>query len=291
MSNLTPAQRLRQIQAKHQGASALQVPLWPVQVRPLPNTAARGALFTAANKREPRLQHRKQLVATTAQARIFHTGEELRQFDQTVWLQLVHQARSAPLGSEVESSFYAVLTSMGLSTGGRDSARVRHAIDRMVEATLWVYRRQDSEIASSGWTVEAPADDPQEDRIPAYFNGRLVATFRTDGGRSGAASFFYSLDPKIVRLFGVEDYSLVEWEQRLKLSPLAQWAHSFYHSHARPVPYALATLLALSGTRAVQRSFRTSFTNALEQLKDVGFLADYDIRDGLVHVARAARQG
>lgn len=278
--------RLQGIRAKRDGISGIQVPLWPTDTRPLPNAAARGALFTAARYKDERRTYRTELVATTAQYRIHLSGEELRQFDQTVWLQLVHHGRATPAGQMIEATYYGILRSLGLTDTGGNLTRVRASIKRLVAATLWVSRRVDTDNApmetdDSSDAIELPAEK-------AY---RLIKEFETPGGRGARVPFRYMLDPTIVRLFAANDYSLVDWESRLKLTPMAQWAHSFYHSHARPVPYALETLRALSGAKSELRSFRTTMQNALEQLVAIGFLRDWRIHAGLVHVTRAARQG
>ncbi|WP_420915446.1 plasmid replication initiator TrfA [Burkholderia glumae] len=71
----------------------VQLPLWAPRKRGLPNPLARCALFTASGKTEPRIDFKRSVIASLEGYEIAYTGEELRQDDQDVFLQLVHVAR------------------------------------------------------------------------------------------------------------------------------------------------------------------------------------------------------
>ncbi|MEC4723934.1 plasmid replication initiator TrfA, partial [Noviherbaspirillum sp. CPCC 100848] len=93
-----------------------QLPLWENQVRGLPNPLARSALFSVARQNEPRQHLKERPITSVKGVEIFYTGEELRQDDEDVFLNLVHLARSQPLGHEVSFTAYSMLKSMGWPT-------------------------------------------------------------------------------------------------------------------------------------------------------------------------------
>ena len=79
-----------------------QLPLWPEGIRCAPNEFLRSALFNARNRNQRRRYLQQETLAIIGSGRITYTGEELRQDDATVWLQLIQMARDTPLGSSVE---------------------------------------------------------------------------------------------------------------------------------------------------------------------------------------------
>ena len=76
-----------------------QLPLWPEGIRCAPNEFLRSALFNARNRNQRRRYLRQETLAIIGSGRITYTGEELRQDDATVWLQLIQMARDTTLGS------------------------------------------------------------------------------------------------------------------------------------------------------------------------------------------------
>lgn len=248
----------------------VQLSIWPERVRALPNTLARCALFTAAGKKEPRAQLKRQQLVTLAGAELSYTGEELRQDDQDVWLQVVHTARQHPLGDRVELSGHSIIRALGWGRSADCYARLRASLMRMTECTVW---------------------STQEGRNP--WSGRLIHETRLHGELgTGDGTWALQLDPKIVALFAPNGVSLVEWEQRLTLKPLAKWLHSFYSTHANPYPYRVPTLHQLCGSKSSRMShFRAGLLGSLDELVEAGFLDSWarDTRTDTVSVVRRPR--
>lgn len=251
---------------KDQGGG--QLPLWDERLRGLPNSLARGALFNCRGKGTERQNRKQELIASLAGVRVHYTGEELRQDEEDVWLQVAHLARSHPLGDQVEVSAYQLLKELGWGTSSKDYARLRGCITRLAEGTAWV----SFEGGRSG------------------FNGRLIERVSwADAGTGKRERWNLKLDPTILRLFGSDDYTLLDWRQRLELRPLAKWLHSFYSTHREPLPLPTATLFRLSGSSSSHiRFFRRDLAAALDELVRVGFLREFRI-DGpsdFVHLRR-----
>jgi hypothetical protein len=113
---------------------ASQLPLWPERARAMPNPLARSALFTSSGKAEVRAAFRRDKGMSIQGFEIVYTGEELRQDDQDVFLQIVHLARTAPLANGVEISGYAVLMALGWGAR-RSGAHLRNCVARLRKAT------------------------------------------------------------------------------------------------------------------------------------------------------------
>lgn len=274
-SVITPARQAR-IEAARRSARAaepqqMQLDIWPERVRALPNALARSALFTAAGKREPRAALQRTKLVSLTDIEVMYTGEELRQDDQDVWLQVVHMARTAAVGDTVELTGHALLQALGWGRGADRYERVRASIQRMTESTVWIT----SPGQVHGWS------------------GRLIGEFawRDEDGQ-GSATWRVKLDPKVVALFAPVDVSWIEWEQRLKLRPLAKWLHSFYASHREPHPYRVVTLHQLCGSRSNRlANFRNDVKKSLDELVNEGFLTgwSHDPRGDTISVTRRPR--
>lgn len=90
-----------------QTATVIQLPLWAEAMRRMPNELLRSALFSARNRKQPRAYLKSADIAVLFDGCITYLGEELRQDDETVWLQLIHLAKERPVGSVVEFTPYS----------------------------------------------------------------------------------------------------------------------------------------------------------------------------------------
>lgn len=248
-----------------------QLPLWDERLRGLPNSLARGALFTCRSKATPRENKRNEVIATTSGVAVYFTGQELRQDDQDVWLQVAHLARSHPLGNQVELSAYQLLKALGWSDSSRDYTRLRSCFERLNEAT-----------------IKVTFDNGKH----GYAGHLLEKIMWADSGTGKRERWRVRLDPEILELFGPAEYSLLDWHQRLQLRTLAKGLHTFYSTHRAPVGYSVALLYKLTGSSNSRMSgFRRDLLSALEELVRVGFLMHYrlDVATDVVFVKRNIR--
>lgn len=252
-----------------------QLPLWDERVRGLPNSLARSALFTSSNRSVARDHCKFQRIATLKGAEIHYTGEELRQDDGDVFLQLVHLARQQPLGEIIEFSGYALLKELGWTTSKGSYERLRECINRLSATSVVV--KSDGTIGDKG------------------YGGSLIRKFEwnADAERGTSQRWKIWLEPEIVVLFGRDSYTRIDWEQRLSLPPLAKWLHQFYFTHEKPLGYKVETIKILCGSRiAVLAKFRYKLRESLEMLVSVGFLTSFaiDSRSDVLSVERAPRR-
>jgi hypothetical protein len=258
---------------------AEQLQLWPERVRGLPNSLARCALFTAGSAKSERKRYARDMIASLQGTDIHYTGEELRQDDQDVFLQIVHLGRSHKVGDDFAVTGHMILTALGWGRGKDKYLRLRQTIARLVEGTVWISANE----GRRGYT------------------GRLIDNLKwvdTDGeitepgeGDGRNVRWQFRLDPQMVSLFGEHSFTLIDWEQRLSLSPLEKWLHSFYFTHRAPYPYKVATLYDLCGSKVQKiRQFRYMLREALDKLcaPEIAFLESYtiDAKTDLVTVRR-----
>jgi hypothetical protein len=237
----------------------IQLPLWSESRRGLPNTLARCALFTAQGKFEPRENCRQKPIVSVEGTRIAYTGEELRQDDQDVFLQLVHMARGEDLGKTLVITGYSVLTELGWGSGGLSYQRLKDSVMRLRAGLVIVARPL--------------KDDPSRMAESEGFTGNLIKVFDWHG-----ETWNLALDPRLVKLFGERDHTWVGWEQRKKLNPLAKWLHSFYSTHDEPFSYSVQRLRELCGSKVAElKHFRAKLKKALDELVKHDFLLNWGI--------------
>jgi hypothetical protein len=262
-------ERKAQERAQRQSiARIVQLPLWRDDKRGIPNELVRSALFNVRNHKAGRQNFQDKLIAVIGDGRISYTGQELRQDDEDIWLQIMHLARLQPLGEWIEFTPYAFLKAIRWPTTKYYYNKLRIGLGRMQATALTVYSK----------------------RLAKGVSVSLVRKFEwEDGSGQKLDRWKVWLEPEMRLLFGEIYYTEVEWEQRQQLGPLAQWLHGLYASHSRPYPMKVETLWITCGsdTKAL-RSFKFMLRQSLEELKQVGFLLDAWIDEAdLVHVVRS----
>lgn len=251
-----------------------QLPIWPQDVRGMSNALARSALFNVANARKGERQNFKRIsIAALNNITITYTGEELRQDDEDVFLQILHIGRMHPLGTHVQFTANAMLCELNWTRNSGSYKRLIDCLDRLKASSVAV-------------TVQLP------DGVRTNYTGSLIRSFRwkEEEGQTPMRQWDILLEREIISLFGPDSYSRIDWELRLSLPPLAKWLHSFYVTHTSPFPYKVETLHRLTGSEIAEvRKFKYKLKQSLQLLVERGFLAKatIDPRTDLVNVERA----
>ena len=253
---------------------ARQLPLWADEIRCMPNEILRSALFNARNRNQARRYFKNESIAITDQfARITFTGEELRQNDELVWLQLIHLAKGLPAGAPIEFTGYSMIKALRLTKGKPNAGhteRLLESLQRMQATALSIYSKR---LAHGVSLSMIPRFEWQDEST-----GKRLPKWRV------------FIAPELVDLFGSVHFTYLLWEQRLALpSGLATWLHGYYASHRKPVPIKLSTLQRGCGCgTGSPRKFKQLAMAALVELERVGFLKKGSVIQGeLVVVARA----
>jgi hypothetical protein len=238
-----------------------QLPLWAEPVRGVPNAVLRSALFGAI-KRGKRAYQQGIKKASVEGVTVIHTGPQLDQADLDVWEQCLHLARTGGLGTRIQFTAGGFLKAIERSTGKSQHEWLKNAFRRLSSSVVEV---------SEGKR--------------AYFGPMLHRGARDDE----TGNYVIEMNPDIVKLFGTDGWSSIEFEARrsLKKRPLSQWLHGFYSSHARPFAMKVETLHRLCGSEAkLLKHFRAELREALDKLAEVtGWAHEIDDSD-LVHVTK-----
>lgn len=243
-------------------ARVVQLPLWPVPVRGVPNSVLRSALFGAIKRGRRAYQERVQ-KATVEGLKVIHTGPTLDQADLDVWEQCLQLARETGLGAQIEFNAHSFLKAIGRNTSGANHEWLKGAFARLATSLVEI-----------------------EDGPRAYWGALLHHGSRD----SETGRYVIEINPKILALFGYGGWTQIEWQERqaLKGQPLSQWLHGFYSSHAKPHGYKVETIRKLCGSDTGElKKFRQSLRKALDALAAVtGWAWTIDGND-LVQVEKA----
>jgi len=233
-------------------------PLWPETDRALPTSFARSALFTVGSTKHKRPKWDDTKIATAAGIDLIFSGEELRQDDEDVFLQLLHLTRGRPPGEPIFFMAHALLQELEWVTSVQGYTRLRTTLDRMQSGKIKLQAKEGrkgfvgSLISSWGWD-----EDEQS--------------------TSSRAKMFVRFEPAILEVFGMQPYTQLQWAERNSLdSTVAKWLHSFMMSKPTTLSIQLSELVELTGSRAgTMTVFRNTLRKALTELKDKGVLGDW----------------
>lgn len=272
--------------------AAGQLALWPESERGIPNELVRCAVFSAKNRKERREMFRADaplIVPVIGGGEVIYTGEELRQDDETVWIQLVHMSKESR-SSQVFFTPYSFFKAIKWPHKGTSYTRLLTTLRRLNTASLEVYSARFDRGVSTGLIVD------------------FTYSKKTDGAPWSVRVF--SPENELLFLFD-KLYSRVDWETRLALPEgVSTWLHGFFSSHREPYDHKIETLAKGAGlaidvlddeqnfdekTRIAKkkerlREAKKTIKRALETLQRIGFLESFEIKRGdLVHVVRARR--
>lgn len=244
---------------------------WADEIREAPNEALRCSLFSPRNKNQKREMLSKHELASYGTSRVVYTGEELRQDDLDVWLQVLHIARQKPLGEPI-----------------------RFNPNEMKSMLQWGWGKDRTERLKTNLTrLKANAVEFQSARLGKGVVMSLIRKFEyseTMKDKRTPDDWVIELEPEIAILFGGGVYSTrLEWEQRMSISgDLAKWLHGFYSSHKEPHPLTAEMLLATAGSKVKGKyKAREMLQAAHEELVKVGFIKEYQMtKEGKFTVER-----
>lgn len=266
-----------------------QLMLWQEYERAIPNTLARCSLFSVRNRSEKRtsfLASSKLEIPIGDKGKLSYNGEELRQDEETVWLQLVHISKQAK-SNTFSIVPYTFLKSINWDTNGKSYTRLTQCLSRLASANIEVYN------ASTKWTQ----------------NTRLLALYGFNEAIDKDVQIkLYDDEDDLMFLFSQNMYSKINWEMRLKLPVgIATWLHSFYATHREPFELSVEYLAAHAGLklsdsqdsklsplekqRARKRRIyeaKRNIEKALQNLVSVGFLKAFQITENFKVVVERA---
>ncbi|WP_085440412.1 plasmid replication initiator TrfA [Magnetofaba australis] len=246
----------------------LALPYWPDTDRAAPRPFLLSGLFPVV-KRGTRRRLESEEVAVWGDHILRVTGQQMDQGDLDTLLELLHRARSQETTAPVETSARELLRCMGKKTGGTQCTWLGQSIERLQNNSI--------QITSNG---------------RATYQGSLIQEFLRD---EKTQAYKIVLNPRLAEMFGGGNYTRMIQEVRQALkTDLSKWLYGYVNSHRatleNPHRVKLSTLKPLTGSRATDKKFREMLRAGLEQLKEQGVLADWEITaQGVVVLTRPER--
>lgn len=261
VEEIAQAQRLKR---PVQPAAPVRLPIWPDDVRAIPNSMLRSALFGVA--RGPRAYLEGVQIPAQAGIEISYTGPRLDQGDLDALITVMHVARAQALGDQCFVSTADLLRRLGLTDGSANAKTLKERLTRLRSGTV--------EIRADGIT---------------YVGGLISRAARHDA----TGIWVIVLDSSVRALFESSMYTHVQWSvrQALHKRPLAQWLHGFYASHAAPFPIAIETLSALAGSSnsdpySAAQKIKKALHEVVQASAAHGEPFAHEIKNGLVYVSK-----
>jgi len=241
-------------------ADVIQLPLWPETTRGAPNAALRGALFAAIDPRK-RQAFERVTIAKEKDLKIIFTGLQLDQADRDVWEQALHMARQQPLGTEIYFTERGFLKELGRSSGKAQHEWLKKSLARLLGCGV--------EITHNNYT----------------YAGSLLEFERNEHTQR----YKLSINPKMMQLYAA-GWTQNDFEERQKIGNrkyLALWLHGYLASHAEIYPMKIETFYRLSGsTNSDIYSFKQKLIEALEYLRMLNLIKNFEIKNDLVHIKK-----
>lgn len=168
-------------------------------MRAMPNHVARSSLFApiAKGRRE---FHREYPLVCRTDVIMSYTGEQLDEADADLVLELMYEARQAPLGNPV-----AICRAAFLRAIGRNVGRSQYE---------WLHRRMKAlTVATLSIEVRKP-DGSMTYRIGDTEAFHILQGFRYD---ESSSTYTFTIDPRWRTLFRNQEYALIDREKRLRI--------------------------------------------------------------------------
>ena len=247
---------------KPKTAEIVQLDFWEDGKRASANAVLRSALFPALG-RQKRQFMKEVMLDSVGGVTVYFTGEQFDQSDFDVYLEILNLARPFPLGTPVKFTAHAMLKKLGKPTGGSQHKWLHSVLIRIC-----------------GGVIDAT------DHKKRYF-GHLI-----EGGIKDELMEMYeiTINQKFAVLFGFGMWSKIDVVQRRALGgrgDTAKALHAYYSSHTSPQLHSFETLSKVTGLREKQkRDVRARLIKAHEELRNIGFLTDFEVTDSGIKIKK-----
>lgn len=219
--------------------------------RAFPNILARTPLFAPIRPGRRKMLENELLPAHGTNLIIRYTGKQLDQSDCDVFMQTLFLLRGKDLGVGHLISRSELLRALGKTDGGKNYIWLDETFGRLVSAQL---------------AIESP-----------LYKGRVTLVSKWVEHKE-TGQWHVVVDEDIKKLFGGEQYSLIDWQRRLKIAKrvdLAKWLQNWTCSHEKGMQnWKVTTLYTLSEYSSPIRKFREALTEAMEELARVGIIIE-----------------
>lgn len=302
-SPVTDKLRQRSAVASIHKYTPVQLGFWPEERRAIANELARCALFRCGDKKRPRQQFSNEPLFVLGSGGVTYTGEELRGFDEDVFLGLIHAARSMPADSMVVKISNAQICTL---TGRRQSqhyyTEIYRSIHRMKGGVITVLSARLTRALACQEAREEGASPEVLERLYAEladfdrreeqnlllpsdtYSGLMMslidgdAAFTNGNGKvdnipQGNLQWSIQLNRKLVTLFADSYLTLIDFDARKDLSPGARRLQAYFCSHRKPNDVLVQSLSSYLGLEVNKRDQARLMQRYLDELVAAGVLA------------------
>lgn len=234
---------------------------WDEIKRAIPNHLAHSSLF-APIKAGKRKRHDKIELASRSDVKIIYSGPQLDEFDRDVFMQLIFEALKVPIGARIYINRADFIRSIGRAERGSFYYKRFHAaMGNLFEASLFVetkrYQLGKAHARESWLHLITSADFDEE---------------------SGA--YYASLDPRLVEMFSNQEFSLIDWHQRIRIghdakqADMAKWLQCLIATSRDPIHrHQVLNLKAWMAYSGRLRDYRKALLEALTELERLAVIA------------------
>ncbi|CDY78052.1 putative plasmid-related transcriptional repressor protein [Caballeronia glathei] len=226
--------------------------------RAMPNHIARSSLFSPV-ARGPKTLHRETVLVTRKDAVVKFWGEQLDEAQADVWMQIMYEARTRPLGEPILICRARFLRAIGRHTGKYEYA--------------WLHRTMKA-LSFAMLVIEATSGDK-----PKLYVGASGALHMLDGFDYDDIRKEYSVrvDPRWRYLYENREFALIDWTKRLQIRQGQDMAKTLQRLVATSDDivqrFRLEWLKEKMQYRSPMRKFKSSLDAAMKELERVEIIA------------------
>jgi hypothetical protein len=230
----------------------------------MPNHLNRSS-FIAPIARGRRPFYRQGIMVTRRDCVLEYTGEQLDEADGDLIMALIFFAKNQPLGTPVPLNRKELLRKIKPGAiGSTQYVWVNKSMKRLREGTLFLEaRKPDGSTRYSIGKMES-------------FN--ILKDLSYDDERE---TYTYMLDPRWVVMFGNREYSLLDWDKRMKIGrglDMAKTIQRLVATSADPVQrYALDDLKSQMQYAGRMRDFRDAVERAMHELERLEIVVRWEL--------------
>jgi hypothetical protein len=226
--------------------------------RAMPNHIARSSLF-APVARGVKTLHRESILVTRKDAVVKFWGEQLDEAQADVWMQIMYEATTRPLGEPVPICRAQFLRAIGRQTGNYEYAWLHRTMEALCFAMLVI------EVTNDG--------------KPKLHVGTSGALHMLDGFDYDEVRKTYAVrvDPRWRYLYENREFAFIDWAKRLRIRQGQDMAKTLQRlvatSDELVQRFRLEWLKQKMQYRSPVRKFKISLLAAMEELERVEIIA------------------
>ena len=222
---------------------------WSDEMRSVPNSMLRSALFAVVKRGERRFI-KNEVIASVGGIQIKYRGEQLDQSDLTVFAQILNLSKCSVGENEiifntVDISAPDFLRGMGIATGGANVKCLVTTLTRLQGAVIEI---------SHGKRA---------------FSGQMLHNIRRD---DKTKKYKIEINQELANLFSENGFTRLQLDQRTQLrgKPLDLWLHAFYSSHSDTdkFHFSVEKIRNMCGSSSTDlNGFKRDLLKAMENIK------------------------